>query len=63
MIYLSRLMIQHPEIDSFADFLDLVNRYAGAGERFLRFDLKPDYVDTPRDWQAKVEAAFYRLPQ
>ncbi len=63
MIYLSQLMIQNPEVDSFADFLELVSCCAANGERFMRFDLKPDYVDTPRDWQARVEAAFYRLPQ
>ena len=26
----------------------------------LHMDLKPDYPDTPRDWQNRLELAFYR---
>ncbi len=25
---------------------------------FLNFDVKPDYRDTPRNWQWKLEVAF-----
>ncbi len=60
MYNLSDLIIQHPEVSSFGELIDLVQRQATAGMRFLQFDVKPDYRDTPRNWEFKLEAAFYR---
>ncbi len=60
MLKLSDLVIQNPEADSFQDIVMLVRRRAGAGEIFLNFDVKPDYVDTPRNWRWQLEAAFNR---
>ena len=56
---LSDLIISHPEVKSFEELVDLVQAAAENGERFLHFDVKPDYGDTPRGWELKLEAAFY----
>ena len=59
MIYVSQILIQHHEIESFAELLVTVKRYAESGERFLNIDIKPEFEDTPHDWAEKIEAAFY----
>jgi hypothetical protein len=28
-------------------------------ERFFQMDVKPDYGDTPENWEDRLEAAFY----
>ncbi len=60
MLKLSELVIQNPQVGSFHDIVLLVRQRAGDGEIFLNFDVKPDYVDTPRNWQWQLEAAFNR---
>lgn len=57
---LSHLIITHPEVGTFAELVSLVERRAGAGEILLHFDLKPEFPDTPRNWEWLLEAAFYR---
>ncbi len=59
MLYLSNLIIQNPEVNSFDGLVGLVREAARRGERFLNFDVKPDYRDTPRNWEIKLETAFY----
>ena len=59
MANLSDLIIQHPEVDTFEGLKKLVVEVAKSGERFLHFDVKPDYRDTPRNWELKLESAFY----
>ncbi len=56
---LSDLIISNPEVSNFADLTQLVVAAAQNGERFLHFDVKPDYRDTPANWELKLEAAFY----
>ncbi len=60
MLKLSDLVIQNLEVDSFHDLVLVVRQRAEDGEIFLNFDVKPDYVDTPRNWQWQLEAAFNR---
>jgi len=56
---LSDLIIQHPEVNSFADLLGAIRKRAELGERYmLEVDLKPDFPDTPRNWEFLVEEAF-----
>ncbi|HJO75898.1 MAG TPA: hypothetical protein QGH84_11925 [Rhodospirillales bacterium] len=56
---LSELIIQHPEVSMFVDLLAAIRRRAEEGERYmLEVDLKPDYPDTPRNWEFLVEEAF-----
>jgi hypothetical protein len=56
---LSDLIISYPDVNSFDQLAELVVAAAQSGERFLEFDVKPDYRDTPRNWELKLEAAFY----
>lgn len=60
MAYLSDLIIQHPEITSYEELETLVADAAKNGLILLYFDLKPDYPDTPRTWQQRLEMVFYR---
>ena len=60
MANLSDLIISHREITSYADLELLVEAAARNGIIVLHMDLKPDFPDTPRDWQKRLELAFYR---
>ena len=60
LIKVSELMIEHPEVRSFEDLKRLVVASARSGYRFLQFDVKPEFVDTPRNWDLVLEAVFYR---
>lgn len=62
-ILLSDIIIQHPEIDSFEELLAAVRHIASDDMLFLEFDVKPDYRDTPRDWQWQLEGAFVGGPR
>ncbi len=58
MLYLSNLLIEHKDIESFNQLLDIVKEKAKQGEIFIKIDLKPPYPDTPDDWEDKIESAF-----
>lgn len=60
MAQLSDLIIGHPEVATFAELERLVQHAGGSGQMFLEFDVKPDFRDTPRNWQWVLEAAFTR---
>ena len=60
MAHVSDLVIEHPEVQSFADFEKLVVQKALEGEIHLFFDIKPEYPDTPRGWEKRLELAFYQ---
>jgi hypothetical protein len=57
-VKLSDVIIQNPDVESFDSLVAAIRRRAGAGECLLEFDVKPDYRDTPRNWQWQLEAAF-----
>jgi len=57
---LSDLIISHPEITAYDDLEKLVAAAAKDGVIVLHMDLKPDYPDTPRDWQHRLEMIFYK---
>ncbi|MCU7919780.1 MAG: sulfur relay protein DsrC [Candidatus Thiodiazotropha sp. (ex Dulcina madagascariensis)] len=57
MLYLSELMMQHPEIDNFDDLLRVVKKRSKS-ELFFRIDVKPPFSDTPDNWEDRLEAAF-----
>ena len=58
MINVSDLIIYHPEVSSFDELLVVVAMAAVDGARFLNYDIKPDYRDTPKRWEAAIERAF-----
>jgi hypothetical protein len=58
MIYLSELLIQNPELESFDQLLEVIGQKAQQGEIHLKIDIKPTYPDTPSNWEDRVEGAF-----
>ncbi len=58
MLYLSELLIEHHELESFAQLEELVRQKARGGERFFRMDVRPTFSDTPENWEDRLEAAF-----
>ena len=58
MLNLSELIIQHPEANSFRDLLTVIERRGKSGQVLLNFDIKPDFPDTPRNWETAIENAF-----
>lgn len=60
MLLLSEVMIAHTDVDSFEDLVLLIKSISiSSSERFFRMDVKPDYGDTPENWEDRLEAAFY----
>jgi len=57
MLYLSEILMQNPDLESFADMLEMVRKRA-QDEIHLKIDIKPNFLDTPADWEDKVEGAF-----
>lgn len=58
MLYLSEILIQNPDLESFEDLkVALVDR-AKQGELFFRMDVKPPFFDTPSGWEDQLEAVF-----
>lgn len=58
MLYLSAILIERKDVETFEDFLEVIKKKAASGERFIRFDLKPPFPDTPSNWEDRVESAF-----
>lgn len=57
-VKISDIIIQHPEINSFVELLNAVRGITSDNMLFMAFDVKPDFRDTPRDWQWQLEGAF-----
>lgn len=58
MLNLSDLIIYNPQVKSFEGLLVLVAEAAKNGARFINFDVKPDFIDTPKTWQQVIERVF-----
>lgn len=57
MLYLSEILMLRPDLDSFEELL-LQVRESAQGQIHLKIDIKPNYIDTPADWEDKIEGAF-----
>lgn len=57
-IKLSDFIIQNPQINSFDELREAIQLITSDDVLFLNFDVKPDFRDTPRNWQWRLEAAF-----
>lgn len=57
MLLLSEVLIQSPDVDSFAELIELI-KIRRQAEMFFRIDVKPPFSDTPEDWEDRLEAAF-----
>ncbi len=58
MLYLSEILIQHHDLESFEDLVQVVRARGQGGERFFSMDVPPPFADTPENWDAVLEAAF-----
>ena len=58
MLWLSEILIQEHELETFEDLLKAVKEHARQGEMFFRMDVKPPFQDTPQDWEDRLEGAF-----
>jgi hypothetical protein len=58
MLYLSEILLQHHDIDTFEQLLAVVAQRAQGGEIFFKIDVKPPYPDTPANWEDRLEGAF-----
>ena len=60
MLRTSEVIIAYPEIDDFEEFIKAFKAVAKSSpERFLKMDVKPDYGNTPENWEDRIEASFY----
>lgn len=57
MLYLSEILLQHHDIETFERLLEVVAQRAQT-ETFFRIDVKPPYPDTPGNWEDRLEGAF-----
>jgi len=58
MLWLSEILLQNHDLQSFEELLPLVRAKAKSGEMFFRMDIKPPFKDTPENWEDRLEAAF-----
>lgn len=58
MLYLSKVLIANQDLEDFDDLKAILKEYAARGEMYLHFDVKPQFPDTPSDWEDQLEAAF-----
>lgn len=58
MLWLSEVLLQGQDLESFADLVVELKKRAREGELFFRMDVKPPFPDTPQDWEDRLEAAF-----
>jgi hypothetical protein len=63
MLWLSEVMMQGYDIESFEQLKVVIGERARDGELFFRMDVKPPYPDTPEDWEDRLEAAFSAAQQ
>lgn len=57
MLHLSEILLQHHDIMTFEQLLEVVRARAQT-EMFFRIDIKPTYPDTPSNWEDQLEGAF-----
>jgi hypothetical protein len=57
MLYLSEVMMQNPDVQTFEDLIEVVKERKKT-EMFFRIDVKPPFADTPVNWEDRLEAAF-----
>ena len=58
MLWLSEVLLQRHDLETFEGLKQAVVEPARTGEMFFRMDVKPPFPDTPQDWEDRLEAAF-----
>lgn len=57
MLLLSEILIQSPDVESFDELVQII-KIRREEDMFFRIDVKPQFSDTPEDWEDRLEAAF-----
>jgi hypothetical protein len=64
MLWLSEIILERHDIESFKDLeIAVAEKARETGEMFFRMDIKPTYLDTPENWEDKLEASFTSAQQ
>jgi len=58
MLWLSEILLENYDMDTFEELKDKIREKAADGELFFRMDVKPTYPDTPENWEDRLEAVF-----
>ena len=58
MFYLSDILKQDHDNDSFAGLLEILREKARNGEVHMNIDVRPPFKDTPKDWENRCEVVF-----
>jgi hypothetical protein len=58
MLWLSEILMQHHELESFEQLEAVIKQHGQQGAIFFRMDVKPPFKDTPLDWEERLETAF-----
>jgi len=58
MLWLSELLMQHHELNSFEELKEKLSDQVNQGEMFFRMDVRPPFQDTPENWEDILEAVF-----
>ena len=58
MIWLSEILIQEHQLISFDDLQVALKKRAQAGEVLFGIDIKPQFGDTPANWESVLESVF-----
>lgn len=58
MLWLSEVLLEGHEMESFKELSQAIAEKGQAGEMFFRMDVKPPFMDTPENWEEQLEAAF-----
>lgn len=57
MLNLSEVLMQNPQVETFEELVSVVKERSKS-EMFFRIDVKPQFEDTPENWEDRLEAAF-----
>lgn len=58
MLWLSEILMQHHELQSFEELKQKLSEHAQQGELFFRMDVRPPFQDTPENWEDILESVF-----
>lgn len=58
MLWLSEVLMQHHELQSFEELKKKLGERARQGEMFFRMDVRPPFHDTPENWEDILESVF-----
>jgi len=58
MLWLSEILLQHHELQSFEELKQKLSEHAQRGELFFRMDVRPPFQDTPENWEDILESVF-----